>query len=280
MQANAPSGATRSTPKASGPRTRPTTCFPTSRSPSSVRLAPIEHLPDIIRESVKPMERIEGIKIFQGDGLAGNGNGARRGGVTQSEVSLPDDALTARAIADAIAVREREPDYVAASSVHRPASTDPHHQDTHGIVLNVADHAARPDIATTSPGACQRLADTPRLPAGQDTLGSCSRDDTPIRRAVRAGDPVVRGRTHELAVFGQSACGGCQRGDLQRHRDRQGQRPRTVLVPARVVRAAPDCANPRRLPRAHPDPAPAANAILIEDPDAYAANLRGESRRA
>ena len=52
-------------------------------------MAPIEPLPDIIRESVKPMERIKGIKIFQGDGLAGNGNGARRRGVTRSEVSLP-----------------------------------------------------------------------------------------------------------------------------------------------------------------------------------------------
>jgi uncharacterized membrane protein YqiK len=41
-----------------------------------VRIALIDHLPEIIRESVKPMERIDGIKIFQVDGLAGNGNGA------------------------------------------------------------------------------------------------------------------------------------------------------------------------------------------------------------
>ena len=40
-----------------------------------VRLALVEHMPDIIRESVKPMERIDGIKIFQVDGLGGNGNG-------------------------------------------------------------------------------------------------------------------------------------------------------------------------------------------------------------
>lgn len=40
-----------------------------------VRLALIKHLPDIIRESVKPMEQIDGIKIFQVDGLGGGGNG-------------------------------------------------------------------------------------------------------------------------------------------------------------------------------------------------------------
>lgn len=49
-----------------------------------VRLALIKYMPDIIRESVKPMEHIDGIKIFQIDGLnagaAGNGNGATEGG--------------------------------------------------------------------------------------------------------------------------------------------------------------------------------------------------------
>ena len=40
-----------------------------------VRMALIKHLPDIIRESVKPMENIEGIKIFQVDGLHGSANG-------------------------------------------------------------------------------------------------------------------------------------------------------------------------------------------------------------
>ncbi|MCW5203297.1 flotillin family protein [Desulfobulbus sp. US4] len=40
----------------------------------------IENLPEIIRESVKPMEQIEGIKIIQIDGLnAGNGSGAAGG---------------------------------------------------------------------------------------------------------------------------------------------------------------------------------------------------------
>lgn len=38
-----------------------------------LRLALLRHLPEIIRESVKPMERIEGIRIVQVEGLAGNG---------------------------------------------------------------------------------------------------------------------------------------------------------------------------------------------------------------
>lgn len=42
-----------------------------------VRLSVIQHLKDIIHESVKPMEKIDGIKIVQVDGLTGNGgNGA------------------------------------------------------------------------------------------------------------------------------------------------------------------------------------------------------------
>jgi uncharacterized membrane protein YqiK len=41
-----------------------------------IRMALLENLPHIIRESVKPMEQIEGIKIFQVDGLnGGNGHG-------------------------------------------------------------------------------------------------------------------------------------------------------------------------------------------------------------
>jgi uncharacterized membrane protein YqiK len=50
---------------------------------SAMRLRLVEKLDAIIRESVKPMERIEGIKILQVDGLGGGGGGrsdAREGG--------------------------------------------------------------------------------------------------------------------------------------------------------------------------------------------------------
>ena len=40
-----------------------------------LRIALLKHLPDIIRESVKPMQNIDGIKIIQVDGLAGGQGG-------------------------------------------------------------------------------------------------------------------------------------------------------------------------------------------------------------
>jgi uncharacterized membrane protein YqiK len=48
-----------------------------------VRLALIKYLPDIIRESVKPMERIDGIKIVQVDGL--NSGGGYAAGFTADQ---------------------------------------------------------------------------------------------------------------------------------------------------------------------------------------------------
>jgi len=44
-----------------------------------VRIAVIEHLKDIIHESVKPIENIDGIKIVQVDGLTGGGSGGNNG---------------------------------------------------------------------------------------------------------------------------------------------------------------------------------------------------------
>ena len=47
---------------------------------AQIRQALIEKLPEIIRESVKPMERIEGIKIVQVGGLSGEGSSGETGG--------------------------------------------------------------------------------------------------------------------------------------------------------------------------------------------------------
>jgi uncharacterized membrane protein YqiK len=49
---------------------------------SAMRLRLVDKLDSVIRESVKPMERIESIKIMQVDGLAGGGrgNGVENGG--------------------------------------------------------------------------------------------------------------------------------------------------------------------------------------------------------
>ena len=50
-----------------------------------VKLAIVEQLPEIIRQSVKPMEQIDGIKIVQVAGLNGANEGAAGGGESQPE---------------------------------------------------------------------------------------------------------------------------------------------------------------------------------------------------
>ncbi|MGH7003134.1 MAG: flotillin domain-containing protein, partial [Alphaproteobacteria bacterium] len=57
-----------------------------------VKLAVIEKLQEIIRESVKPLERIEGIKIVQLDGLTRPGD-SDRGGVGSASPNLADQVV-------------------------------------------------------------------------------------------------------------------------------------------------------------------------------------------
>ena len=56
---------------------------------SALRLRLVEKMEGIIRESVRPMERIEGIKILQVDGLGGGGG---RGGDSNG-VGLADSVV-------------------------------------------------------------------------------------------------------------------------------------------------------------------------------------------
>lgn len=62
-----------------------------------IRMELIKSLPGIIRESVKPMEQIEGIKIIQVDGLNGHGaaagNGANGETINGAEASLSDQLV-------------------------------------------------------------------------------------------------------------------------------------------------------------------------------------------
>ena len=64
---------------------------------SDLKLALLKVLPDVIRESVKPMEAIDSIKIVQVDGLtAGGGAGsAAAGGAGQGDGNLADNAVAA-----------------------------------------------------------------------------------------------------------------------------------------------------------------------------------------
>jgi uncharacterized membrane protein YqiK len=58
-----------------------------------IRMALIKYLPDIIRESVKPMDKIEGIKIIQVDGLQAGGTMAAEGSGTANG-SLADQLVS------------------------------------------------------------------------------------------------------------------------------------------------------------------------------------------
>jgi uncharacterized membrane protein YqiK len=73
---------------------------PESRA-GAARLRLIDRLEGIVRESVKPMERIEAIKILQVDGLGGGGRGADSQGGTMAD-SVVNSALRWRAQAPLI----------------------------------------------------------------------------------------------------------------------------------------------------------------------------------
>jgi uncharacterized membrane protein YqiK len=65
---------------------------PESRG-SAMRLKLLEKLEGIIRESVKPMEKIDGIKILQVDGFGGGGPSLGRGGGAEGSGSFSDNLV-------------------------------------------------------------------------------------------------------------------------------------------------------------------------------------------
>jgi uncharacterized membrane protein YqiK len=69
-----------------------------------VKLALITALPRIIEESVKPMQKIEGIKIFQLDGLTRGTGGGSASGASPASGSLADQAVAA-----ALSYRTQQP---------------------------------------------------------------------------------------------------------------------------------------------------------------------------
>jgi uncharacterized membrane protein YqiK len=60
---------------------------------SALRLKLVEKAEAIIRESVKPMERIEGIKILHVEGLAGGGGGGGAGGADAGNGGFADNVV-------------------------------------------------------------------------------------------------------------------------------------------------------------------------------------------
>jgi len=77
----------------------------TNQIEMQIRMAIIRYLPDIIRESVKPMEKIEGIKIVQVEGLnGGNGSSSQRADLVPTNLAdqVVNSALRYRAQAPII----------------------------------------------------------------------------------------------------------------------------------------------------------------------------------
>ncbi len=69
-----------------------------------IKLAVLRHLPEIVRESVKPMEQIEGIRIVQVEGLGG-GNGPAGGGDTGSSSAAGAGNLAEQVVTSALRYR-------------------------------------------------------------------------------------------------------------------------------------------------------------------------------
>lgn len=96
---------------------------------SALHKALVENLPAIIRESVKPMERIEGIKIVHVEGLPGMSGGAMTGsGDTGQDSSGHDGNLAEQVVSSALRYRTQAPFVdtllgeigLTADTVHRP----------------------------------------------------------------------------------------------------------------------------------------------------------------
>lgn len=96
---------------------------------SALHKALVENLPAIIRESVKPMERIEGIKIVHVEGLPGMSGGAMTGsGDPGQDSSGRDGNLAEQVVSSALRYRTQAPFVdtllgeigLTADTVHRP----------------------------------------------------------------------------------------------------------------------------------------------------------------
>ena len=113
---------------------------------SALRMRIVEKAEAIIRESVKPMERIEGIKILQVDGLGGMGGGhATAPAVPASPTALMNSAPSPVASSC----------WRARSSCARPSAATPTQSTCHGSTC--APIRQRRSSTSTSTGrACAR----------------------------------------------------------------------------------------------------------------------------
>ena len=78
-----------------------------------VRLALLKHLPDIIRESVRPMEKIEDIKILQVNGLGGFAGGTN--GAEGVQTAKPHKASLADQMVNSACATAAKPHWLTVS---------------------------------------------------------------------------------------------------------------------------------------------------------------------
>lgn len=76
---------------------------------SALHKSLVERLPEIIRESVKPMERIEGIKILHVEGLPGLSGATRGGGTSHGDDGPRDGNLADQVVSSALRYRSQAP---------------------------------------------------------------------------------------------------------------------------------------------------------------------------
>jgi len=113
----------------------------------------VEKLPDIIRESVKPMEKIEGIKILHVEGLPGlSGQSGGEGGSSGGSGKTPGDGnLAEEVVSSALRYRAQAPFVdtllgeigMSGRDVHR---TEPLQNLSKIIYSQTAEDEAKPDV--------------------------------------------------------------------------------------------------------------------------------------
>lgn len=102
-----------------------------------IKLAVLRHLPEIVRESVKPMEQIEGIRIVQVEGLGGGGNG---GSVDAGAATVGNGNLAEQVVSSALRYRAQAP---LIESLMREVGISG--ADLNGLTQGLADPKVRPE---------------------------------------------------------------------------------------------------------------------------------------
>ena len=118
------------------------------------KMALLKVLPEVIRESAKPMEAIDSIKIVQVDGLTGGGRAANDGGAGGSGGGQGSGNLASDAVAAALAYRAQAP---VLDGLMKELGLDG--SSLSGMVKGAADAEAAPAApAATKPAKPAKLA--------------------------------------------------------------------------------------------------------------------------